>query len=297
MSSDKIYPFHDEDDDDFYNEVESKRFRKLNGSFVQAESSGKCGIIGNQVSINSFLENNVDKKQKVMFKSKDLDEIDNAIPFSPTGVSDSSLSPRSNDDLILNTNTRSIVTIEALIDYLTKHPDDCISSNKDCNIKTHSDILTDFEDLTSKLLSGHVDPELHRIFKSHGWTGARYRFSHVWTSVSTLLLQDLSNYYLKKKIASLSSPYISMGMKSAADSSRRVSNEVISFIPDCLLTYLKNHSSLNTTARHPVLQLHRCMHAAGHIRLLQVLRRDVFQGSEWSRRAEGVHQRIPWTYR
>jgi len=248
MSSDKIYPFHDEDDDDdFYNEVESKRFRKLNGSFVQAESSGKCGIIGKQVSINSFLENNVDKKQKVMFKSKDLDEIDNAIPFSPTGVSDSSLSPRSNDDLILNTNTRSIVTIEALIDYLTKHPDDCISSNKDCNIKTHSDILTDFEDLTSKLLSGHVDPELHRIFKSHGWTGARYRFSHVWTSVSTLLLQDLSNYYLKKKIASLSSPYISMGMKSAADSSRRVSNEVISFIPDCLLTYLKNHSSLNTT--------------------------------------------------
>jgi len=36
-------------------------------------------------------------------------------------------------------------------------------------------------------------------------------------------------------------------MKSAADSSRRISNEVISFIPDCLLTYLKTHSSLKTS--------------------------------------------------
>ena len=123
-------------------------------------------------------------------------------------------------------------SIQQLIGHLSAHKDSCGSQ---CS--HHKE----FNELTSRVTSSssnHVNPELHRIFKSHGWTGARYRYHGDWPTVANLMLQDLSNYYLRQ-----SHPIDDLSLSS----SMRASNQLNSFIPDCLLTYLKNHSSLNTT--------------------------------------------------
>ena len=121
-------------------------------------------------------------------------------------------------------------SIQQLIDHLTAHKDNCGSQ---CS--HHKE----FNELTNRVTSSssnHINPELHRIFKSHGWIGARYRYHGDWSTVANLILQDLSNYYLRQ-----SHPIDNLS------SSMRASNQLNSFIPDCLLTYLKTHSSLNTT--------------------------------------------------
>jgi hypothetical protein len=112
---------------------------------------------------------------------------------------------------------------EALINYLT--------SNIDA-LKQREN-LHKFEAMSAEVLLTTHDAELHRIFKSHGWIGSRYRSSDETPLEAQSLLQALSNFYLRNK----GNNFAKGNLFGVSD--EKGADEILSFCPDLLLTALK----------------------------------------------------------
>ena len=120
--------------------------------------------------------------------------------------------------------------METLINFLTSNID---------NITKDRDYLHKFEELSAEVLSVAHDAELHRIIKSHGWTGSRYRSSEDTPLEAQSLLQALSNLYLRNKVNSYTnriSNLFGLGDEKGAD-------DIFSFCPDLLLNALKEQDA------------------------------------------------------
>lgn len=123
--------------------------------------------------------------------------------------------------------------VEVLINYLTANIE---------NIIKDRDYLHKFEDLTADTLTEDHDAELHRIIKSHGWSGSRYRNSETTALEAQSLLQALSNLYLRNKMTTYTahiSNLFGLGDEKGAD-------QILSFVPDLLLTCLKDQGPLSS---------------------------------------------------
>lgn len=117
-------------------------------------------------------------------------------------------------------------SVESLINYLTTNADQILKDRE---------VLHKFEELSAEALAATHDAELHRIVKSHGWTGSRFRNSDEVPLEGQSLLQALSNMYLRNKVSSYTnriSNLFGLGDEKGAD-------QILSFCPDLLLTSLK----------------------------------------------------------
>lgn len=120
-------------------------------------------------------------------------------------------------------------SVEALINFLTSNIDGIVSND--------AVIVKKFEEMSYEVMSETKDPELHRIAKSHGWTGTRYKLPEDSPMEAQSLLQSFSNWYLKHKVSSYTahiSNLFGLGDAQGAD-------QILSFCPDTLLTYLRNN--------------------------------------------------------
>jgi hypothetical protein len=120
-------------------------------------------------------------------------------------------------------------SVENLIDYLTTFID---------MILIDKDHMHKFEELSAEVISYAHNFELHRIVKSHGWTGSRYRGTEDTPFEAHSLLQALSNLYLKNKVSNYTahiSNMFELGDEKSAD-------QILSFCPDLLLTCLRDKS-------------------------------------------------------
>jgi len=133
-------------------------------------------------------------------------------------------------------------SVESLINFLTTNADQILKDRE---------LLHKFEELSGEALSATHDAELHRIVKSHGWTGSRYRNADEVPLEAQSLLQALSNLYLRNKVNSYTnkiSNLFGLGDEKGAD-------QILSFCPDLLLTCLKetcntqNHYSSSDPVR------------------------------------------------
>lgn len=124
--------------------------------------------------------------------------------------------------------------VEVLINYLTHNVE---------NIMKDKEFLHRFEFLTNDTLLEDHDVELHRIVKSHGWTGSHYRTSDTHALDAQALLQALSNLYLRHKMTSYTahiSNMFGLGDEKGAD-------QILSFCPDLLLTCLREQKAFPAT--------------------------------------------------
>ena len=163
------------------------------------------------------------KLKKKLFVRRSLELTENELlQFNENLISkQKSIISNDNDEDEIVSNSR--IDIEALINYLTNNLENFIKDKA---------YFMDFQELTSKMLLTHTNPEILRILKAHGWTGARYRCSDDWSMEANSLLQDLSNFYLRTKQSNQINNLYTCN-------NRKATNEIISFIPDSLLQYLK----------------------------------------------------------
>lgn len=127
--------------------------------------------------------------------------------------------------------------VEILINYLTNNMD---------HILIDRVYLKKFEELTTEVALDSHDTELHRIVKSHGWTGSRYRNSEDTPLEAQSLLQALSNLYLRNKMSSYSahiSNLFGLGDEKGAD-------QILSFCPNLLLTFLRKNGPMHSNKVH-----------------------------------------------
>jgi class 3 adenylate cyclase len=116
--------------------------------------------------------------------------------------------------------------VDQLIDYLTVH----ITEFAEQEVVLHK-----FETITLEVLANCTDPELHRILKEQGWTGAHFQLALEPPLIDAQsCLNALSNYYLKVN----SQPALNdIGI--SADIESHQLDQILPFCPDVLVTYLK----------------------------------------------------------
>lgn len=135
---------------------------------------------------------------------------------------------RKNISSFISTNSEMYdpgVTLEMIINFLTANVEEL----------GHDPVLKkEFEDLCQEMVKESKDPELQRILKAHGWTGTRFRTSTESPLDLNALLQDLSNIYLRSKV----SVYTLRIASSLNADNTKVSDQIYSFVPDTLLSYL-----------------------------------------------------------
>lgn len=150
---------------------------------------------------------------------------------------------RKNLSSFLSTNEEndddSDVNLEMVINFLTANIDNVIADRV---------YMKDFEELCHELMKGSKDPELHRILKSHGWTGTRFKNSTIVPLDMHTLLQDFSNLYLRYKVSVYTTHITSLYEAGNA----KATDQIFSFVPDTLLTYLgqQNISLLNISPKN-----------------------------------------------
>jgi hypothetical protein len=116
-------------------------------------------------------------------------------------------------------------SLEIVINFLTSNIDNMLKDRM---------YMKEFEELCHEMMKNSRDPELHRIVKSHGWTGTRYKDTSIQPLDMHALLQDLSNLYLRYKV-SVYATHISSLYESG---NAKATDQIFSFVPDTLLTYL-----------------------------------------------------------
>lgn len=116
------------------------------------------------------------------------------------------------------------VSLEIAINFLTTNID---------NILADRVYMKEFEELCHEMVKGSRDPELHRIVKSHGWTGTRFKDTKCDMHA---LLQDLSNLYLRYKVSVYATHITSL----YESGNEKATDQIFSFVPDTLLTYLSS---------------------------------------------------------
>ena len=137
----------------------------------------------------------------------------------------------STSSFISNTSSSSNnSSVESLINFLTANLQ---------LITTDREYLRRFEEMSADVIAESHDIEVQRIFKAHGWTGARYRNSEDKPVEAASLLQALSNLYLKNKMAQYTS-HISNLLGSGDE---KGADQILSFCPDLLLTCLKQRGA------------------------------------------------------
>jgi class 3 adenylate cyclase len=116
--------------------------------------------------------------------------------------------------------------VDQLIDYLTVHL---------AGFADQEEVLQKFEALAVEVLANCTDPELHRILKEQGWTGAHFQLAIEPPFIDPQsCLNALSNYYLKVN----SQPALNdIGV--SADIESHQLDQILPFCPDVLVTYLK----------------------------------------------------------
>jgi hypothetical protein len=128
--------------------------------------------------------------------------------------------------------------VDHLIDYLTVHLTE-LCGPRDEKMRV-------LEASTVETLSGCSDPELHRILKEQGWTGAHFQLSLEPPFIDAQsCLNALSNYYLKVN----SQPAIS-DISASTDLESHQLDQVLPFCPDVLVTYLKRQP-INSFSSEP----------------------------------------------
>lgn len=118
------------------------------------------------------------------------------------------------------------VNLEMVINFLTSNIENVIADRV---------YLKDFEDLCHELMKGSRDPELHRILKSHGWTGTRFKNSTISPLDMHSLLQDFSNLYLRYKVSVYTTHITTLYEAGNA----KATDQIFSFVPDSLLAFLE----------------------------------------------------------
>ena len=116
--------------------------------------------------------------------------------------------------------------VDKLINYLTDNV--AVLSGRDQK-------LDDFEKLTVEALTQCGDPDLHRLIKEQGWTGAHYQLSFEPPFIDAQsCLNALSNYYLK-----INSHPVLNELSALADIDSHNLDQILPFCPDVLAAYLK----------------------------------------------------------
>lgn len=130
------------------------------------------------------------------------------------------------------------VNLEMVINFLTLNIENVIADRV---------YMKDFEELCHELMKGSRDPELHRILKSHGWTGTRFKNSTISPLDMHSVLQDFSNLYLRYKVSVYTTHITSLYEAGNA----KATDQIFSFVPDSLLTYLGQQeiSLVNSTPK------------------------------------------------
>jgi hypothetical protein len=128
------------------------------------------------------------------------------------------------------------VPLEIVINFLTNNIE---------NILKDRMYIKEFEEICLEMMKTSRDPELHRIVKSHGWTGTRFKESSVSPLDLNSLLQDLSNLYLRYKVSVYTTHITSLYEAGNA----KATDQIFSFVPDTLLSYLCQHQDSNATPR------------------------------------------------
>lgn len=122
------------------------------------------------------------------------------------------------------------VPVEALLNYLSENID---------KIKVGSLELLRLEELTSELLAVNQEVIIMRILKDNGWIGSRYQtYGDHQTLDVQLLLQALSNYYLRVKKLKISTSLFNL---LGPDVDSRGLGKIVPFCPDMLLSYLRHN--------------------------------------------------------
>ena len=141
---------------------------------------------------------------------------------------------RTNISSFLSTNSEMEdgVSLEGVINYLTENIE---------NMYKDRVYMKEFEEMCHEMMKNSRDPELHRILKSHGWNGARFKESTELPLDLNSFLQDISNLYLRYKVSVYSTNITSL----YESGNERATNQIYSFIPDTLLTYLNKNNDIS----------------------------------------------------
>lgn len=143
----------------------------------------------------------------------------------------------SNDDL----NSRSSVSPTALSEA-SSSASTTTSRRDHPYTKAYVAILKKFELLTEDALINSTNNELRKILKDHGWTGSRYR-NKVTSDAAAfefdLLLQDLSNLYLRSKNNGIFSPLNIFVERNQQQGGEKDLSQIVSFCPDILVEYIR----------------------------------------------------------
>lgn len=122
--------------------------------------------------------------------------------------------------------------------------------------KVYLATLNKFEILTEEALANSSNNELRKILRDHGWSGTRFRSTAASGGLAfefELLLQDLSNLYLRSKNNGIFSPlniFVERNYSGEKDLS-----QIISFCPDILVEYLR--TSIRNTKGFSLLSTKR----------------------------------------
>lgn len=156
---------------------------------------------------------------------------------------DRSDSSPSNDDL----NSKSSVSPTAQSDA-SSSASTTTSKRDHPYTKAYVAVLKKFELLTEDAFINSTNNELRKILKDHGWTGSRYR-NKVTSDAAAfefeLLLQDLSNLYLRSKNNGIFSP-LNIFVERNQHGGEKDLSQIVSFCPDILVEYIR--TSMKTGA-------------------------------------------------
>ena len=161
---------------------------------------------------------------------------------------DRSDSSPSNDDL----NSKSSVSPTAQSDA-SSSASTTTSKRDHPYAKAYEAVLKKFELLTEDAFINSTNNELRKILKDHGWTGSRYR-NKVTSDAAAfefeLLLQDLSNLYLRSKNNGIFSP-LNIFVERNQHGGEKDLSQIVSFCPDILVEYIR--TSMKTGAGFSLL--------------------------------------------
>jgi hypothetical protein len=186
---------------------------------AETVGSGDCHFEIGHVETPPALERNNSTSSRRAFRTRSRSIVQ-------TGVSRRGSVKASFMSTASSVSTNPHHSCESLINFLTTNLQEIASDRE---------FLHRFEEMTTDALMEMHDMEFQRVLKTHGWTGSRYRHSEDKPVDCESLLQALSNYYLRSKMAHYTT-HISTLFESGDE---KGAEQILSFCPDLLLTCLK----------------------------------------------------------
>lgn len=133
---------------------------------------------------------------------------------------------------MINAIDDEMVALTEMVNFLMEKGEDLRKNNQV--------VMHELEQLTRRVIEMHNDPALHRIIKSHGWSGSKYpRISQNNVFDVESYSKSLINLYLSRKTVSDAFKATSAHGDIAATEPEKI----LSYLPDTLIHHLTNSNT------------------------------------------------------